>query len=173
MSAPTSIGDLLATEESDSKGIHSDNQSHVSGKTVVPEPNPGLPVPDLERGQRQEESKTKEVDPNLVTWDGPSDPTNPMNWPDRRKWQSLFVVSCYNFIRYISRQLHNAHNGQFCISVRLPQVWSPRLSRRSGLSLEYITLSFRVWFCLSSCWVSSAVHCFWCVILRAAGEHTN
>ncbi|KAI5803017.1 major facilitator superfamily domain-containing protein [Geopyxis carbonaria] len=25
-------------------------------------------------------------DDNLVTWDGPSDPTNPMNWSKKRKW---------------------------------------------------------------------------------------
>ncbi|KAK0440401.1 MFS polyamine transporter [Desarmillaria tabescens] len=26
------------------------------------------------------------VDPNMVTWDGPDDPSNPQNWPNSKKW---------------------------------------------------------------------------------------
>lgn len=30
--------------------------------------------------------KGKDVDPNLVDWDGPNDPKNPQNWSRRYKW---------------------------------------------------------------------------------------
>ena len=29
----------------------------------------------------------------LVTWDGPSDPENPKNWPTGRKWRALIAIS--------------------------------------------------------------------------------
>jgi len=32
-------------------------------------------------------------DPNLVSWDGPNDPENPMNWPDKKKWANIAVLS--------------------------------------------------------------------------------
>lgn len=31
-------------------------------------------------------------DPNMVTWDGPDDPTNPQNWSIGRKW--VITMSC-------------------------------------------------------------------------------
>lgn len=36
-------------------------------------------------------------DPNLVTWEGPDDPANPMNWTTRRKWLIIAVVSSISF----------------------------------------------------------------------------
>ena len=32
-------------------------------------------------------------DPNIVFWDGPDDPENPMNWPERKKWINIGVLS--------------------------------------------------------------------------------
>jgi len=32
------------------------------------------------------------VDPNMVTWDGPNDPTNPQNWSIKYKW--LVTIVC-------------------------------------------------------------------------------
>ena len=41
---------------------------------------------DLERGSaRSPDDLSPSPDPNLVDWDGPDDPTNPRNWPFRRK----------------------------------------------------------------------------------------
>jgi len=39
-----------------------------------------------------------EVDPNLVDWDGPDDPANPMNWTERKKWTTVTVVSCISWV---------------------------------------------------------------------------
>jgi hypothetical protein len=33
------------------------------------------------------------VDPNLVDWDGPDDPERPLNWPKRKKWANVFMIS--------------------------------------------------------------------------------
>lgn len=66
---------------------------------------------DLELGQdpdqeeiaeeiRQQQAEKKK-DPNLVEWDGPNDPENPMNWPVSKKWRvtvSLgFMTFCVTF----------------------------------------------------------------------------
>jgi DHA1 family multidrug resistance protein-like MFS transporter len=33
-----------------------------------------------------------EKDPNLIEWDGPNDPENPMNWPNGRKWLYTIIL---------------------------------------------------------------------------------
>jgi hypothetical protein len=37
-------------------------------------------------------------DPNVVSWDGPDDPINPMNWSTGRKWGAMAVVSGVTFL---------------------------------------------------------------------------
>lgn len=37
--------------------------------------------------------KETEQDPNIVDWDGPDDQENPMNWPDKKKWLNVGVLS--------------------------------------------------------------------------------
>lgn len=32
-------------------------------------------------------------DPNVVGWDGPDDPANPMNWSSRKKFGAIGIVS--------------------------------------------------------------------------------
>lgn len=41
-------------------------------------------------------------DPNLVTWDGPQDPENPKNWPNKIKWRYTVAVSFFTFISPVS-----------------------------------------------------------------------
>ncbi len=41
------------------------------------------------------------ADPNIVFWDGPDDPANPMNWSSRVKWSNIAVVSAITFITYV------------------------------------------------------------------------
>ena len=37
-------------------------------------------------------------DPDLVTWDGPDDPQNPMNWPSSTKWLNIGILSVLSII---------------------------------------------------------------------------
>ncbi|PPQ78471.1 hypothetical protein CVT25_011866 [Psilocybe cyanescens] len=41
----------------------------------------------------------------LVDWDGPSDPSNPKNWPYRKKWVATLVVSSFTFISPVSSSM--------------------------------------------------------------------
>ena len=43
---------------------------------------------------------TEEDDPNLIGWDRPDDPMNPMNWPKSKKWFNIVVLSILTIITY-------------------------------------------------------------------------
>lgn len=45
------------------------------------------------------------VDPNLVTWDSDSDPSNPKNWSTKRKWAATFIVSAFTIVSPISSSM--------------------------------------------------------------------
>ncbi|ESZ93783.1 hypothetical protein SBOR_5839 [Sclerotinia borealis F-4128] len=49
---------------------------------------------DVSRLEREKE----EQDPNLVTWDGPDDPENPMNWPAKKKWMVTVMFGFMTFV---------------------------------------------------------------------------
>ncbi|KAH8899812.1 MFS multidrug transporter [Thozetella sp. PMI_491] len=59
---------------------------------------------DVEKADSSEDSEDV-VDENLVTWDGPDDPTNPRNWSSSRKWMITFVTSCFTFISPVSSSM--------------------------------------------------------------------
>lgn len=45
-----------------------------------------------------EETTEQNQDPNIVDWDGPDDPENPMNWPEKKKWLNVAVLSILTII---------------------------------------------------------------------------
>ncbi|KAJ6263100.1 Efflux pump vrtL [Drechslerella dactyloides] len=59
---------------------------------------------DFDRDQKLKLSKTK-TDPNLVTWDGPDDPENPLNWSIRKKWTATVVISAFTFLSPVSSSM--------------------------------------------------------------------
>lgn len=42
--------------------------------------------------------KPPSSEPRQISWDGPDDPENPMNWSFQRKWVATILVSCFTFI---------------------------------------------------------------------------
>lgn len=48
-------------------------------------------IPHVELGDKHE-------DANNVDWDGPQDVENPQNWPSRKKWAHIIVVSLFALI---------------------------------------------------------------------------
>lgn len=56
------------------------------------------PIPSL-RGNSKLELETEEQEnPNVVGWDGPDDPENPLNWSNKRKWAAIGMVSVVTFL---------------------------------------------------------------------------
>lgn len=46
---------------------------------------------DRERGSQADQEKAP--DPNIVDWDGPDDPSNPLNWSISKKTTTISMVS--------------------------------------------------------------------------------
>jgi hypothetical protein len=61
---------------------------------------------DLEKGHRpgslssedDADEIPEESNPNTVFWDGPDDPQNPMNWPVKKRWGTVIIVSAITFL---------------------------------------------------------------------------
>lgn len=60
---------------------------------------------DVEKGSSNQEPKgeksgggEEERDPNVVDWDGPDDPANPMNWAPARKWTIAVCMGLMTFV---------------------------------------------------------------------------
>ncbi|KAI0020811.1 MFS multidrug transporter [Xylariomycetidae sp. FL0641] len=80
------------------KSQHENRFNQASGMEKSKPSGEGSPTPLLKQaaGNGSEEDQSK--DPNVVTWDGPDDPENPLNWSQRRKWTATILVSCFTFI---------------------------------------------------------------------------
>jgi multidrug resistance protein len=50
-------------------------------------------------------SAKAESDPNLVTWETRTDPENPKNWTNNRKWLATLTVSLFTFISPVSSSM--------------------------------------------------------------------
>jgi MFS family permease len=68
------------------------------------------PIPDkqdldLETGSTDINSQAPpSTDPDVVDWDGPDDPKNPMNWPPRKKNTIVALISLITFITSVLTQ---------------------------------------------------------------------
>ena len=81
--------------------------------------------------QTQPTSMTNHEDPNVVFWDGPDDPENPMNWSFKLKLGSVALVSTWTLLTPLAssmvapgtltilRDFHNnsATLGSFIVSI--------------------------------------------------------
>jgi hypothetical protein len=63
---------------------------------------------DVERGSSTtekvnpvEEKVVEPRDPNLVDWDGPDDPENPLNWTTSRKAMMTTSIALITFLTYV------------------------------------------------------------------------
>lgn len=56
--------------------------------------NPEDTEHDLDAGSNSENTN----DPNVVDWDGPNDPENPLNWPAKKKFASIALISLISFL---------------------------------------------------------------------------
>lgn len=70
--------------------------SDFEAATIVADAGDSEPA--AQGGPSGEKDHSGEVDPNVVSWDGPDDPENPMNWTDRKKWSNIAVLSILTII---------------------------------------------------------------------------
>lgn len=81
--------------------LHQDEKSTKKQETTT-----GLDKEsDLEAGRRDssakehaEEEATPHADSNIVDWNGPDDPQNPINWAASRKWGIIAILASISFL---------------------------------------------------------------------------
>lgn len=66
----------------------------AEGETSVPRDTERLP----EAADTTPNIEASREDFEVVDWDGPDDPENPMNWPESRKWVNLALMSVLTII---------------------------------------------------------------------------
>ncbi|KAH8731341.1 major facilitator superfamily domain-containing protein [Phaeosphaeriaceae sp. PMI808] len=44
------------------------------------------------------EEQAEQMDTNIISWSGPNDPENPLNWPSSKKWSIIAAVGAVTFI---------------------------------------------------------------------------
>jgi hypothetical protein len=114
--------------ESHSKPSSIDLESGTS-PTVTPEAEQGSHISETEDTGKErpggsikkaEEKTSKQDESNMVDWDGPKDPENPLNWTSARKGTMIAIVSFLTFLSYVLSQL--------CLSFHIPLFWSWNLT---------------------------------------------
>lgn len=62
------------------------------------------PQAELEKSRTAQSNRSRQ-DSKLVQWDGPDDPDNPKNWPNKKKWAATVTVSLFTFISPVSSSM--------------------------------------------------------------------
>ena len=81
---------------------------------------------DLEAGRHIEDLDQKqpgtdgiEVDPNIVDWDGPDDPNNPINWSGKLKGANIAVIASITFLTQVVFQASSPKHKMLIYSGQL------------------------------------------------------
>ncbi|EEY21521.1 benomyl/methotrexate resistance protein [Verticillium alfalfae VaMs.102] len=93
-SRPSSSQELKPKTEPESDSLHTNEKTLNNEPEQEPEHNTEPQPVD---------------DPNLVDWDGPDDPENPMNWHDRQKWLNIGLISLLTFVTPLVRRIQDHH----------------------------------------------------------------
>lgn len=48
----------------------------------------------------------EDTDEEIVWWDGPEDPENPLNWAQAKKWSHVVIVSLATFLVYVRLRIY-------------------------------------------------------------------
>lgn len=62
------------------------------------------PEAELEKSKSARSNRSRR-DSKVVKWNGPDDPDNPKNWPNKKKWAATVTVSLFTFISPVSSSM--------------------------------------------------------------------
>jgi hypothetical protein len=80
-----------------------DSEAYQQGQdadTYISDPEKGAQSQalSLHTDERDDAPVRETQDPNIVDWDGPDDPANPLNWPAKKKWSIIAALGAVTFI---------------------------------------------------------------------------
>ena len=70
--------------------------------------NPHFEMSDIEKAMSVHEDKditthiAQTRNPDIVDWDGPDDQENPLNWPAKRKWANIAILSTITLLTSVT-----------------------------------------------------------------------
>lgn len=80
---------------------HEVDISVASQKTVIHDDNGKLQDQSSMTGKDENVVNEQGGNSNLVDFDGPDDPANPVNWSTSYKWTAVFLVSVMTLVVYV------------------------------------------------------------------------
>lgn len=95
--ASVSVNDNPEERTQSVENFHNSNTLNNEAKCTSPHDVEAGPT-DAETQQAAASSEGKVIDPNIVDWDGPNDPQNPMNWPQSTRTGHVILVSAITLI---------------------------------------------------------------------------
>lgn len=86
--------------ESTPRGSNAESPT-ADGEKVIPptDVEKGVP-PDADLTVLSDGERQQPRDPNIVDWEGPDDPENPLNWPFRKKVVATVIIASITFVTY-------------------------------------------------------------------------
>ena len=97
---PVSLGDFDTQTGMQKATIarpgHSAHKDSTHNPSLVGDDDEALR--DVEKGEEKPTELPPPKDPNLIEWDGPDDPENPMNWSVSKKWTVTITFAFMTFV---------------------------------------------------------------------------
>jgi|SRR5690242_836268 len=94
---PSNLGSIRNVSSTPSTRPHSpSNEKEVNTTTLEQDVEKGIRPTSSSTGE--EGAEAAEQDPNIVDFDGPDDPQNPMNWRFTKKWGMVLLISAITFL---------------------------------------------------------------------------
>lgn len=95
---PTNMGSIHQVPSHNSVRSVSLNEKKMSQLAVDKDVEKSHSPGSLSSGDDDEIEEEVEQDPNIVDFDGPDDPENPMNWKASKKWGMVALISAITFL---------------------------------------------------------------------------
>jgi hypothetical protein len=92
---PSDGGHILNSNE---QAERTQNAKTASIRSTTSKNEYGATKGDLEKSGQEISTEDELSDPNIVTWDSPSDPHNPMNWSSIWKVSNIILISALTFV---------------------------------------------------------------------------
>lgn len=97
--------DTLTPGEEENYGADPSSSSIQPSSRSLPTSTEDEKRNDLESGRASfnlpnaaQDTSAGQIDSNIVSWDGPDDCSNPVNWPKGLKWGNVAVVAAITFL---------------------------------------------------------------------------
>ena len=109
---PSNEGVARDTPAPRSKDSHAEfeKEQERSSTSSVHEPERDLEKAGIETTAEEQEPH----DPNIVDWDGPDDPANPVNWSMAAKWSNIAVLSALTLLTPLASSMFAPGKESMC-----------------------------------------------------------